>query len=101
MPDRTRGLAPEVTSGTVSSGDVVALGMARIVSGGFGGSRDTRLPVTRLPWQGARHGRARPVARRTGARGRWAAPAPLARVRRTPDRRGLLRPADAGLARPA
>src|SRR3954452_20737785 len=32
MPDRTRGRAPEETCGTVSSGDVVALGMARIVS---------------------------------------------------------------------
>src|SRR5690348_8298971 len=47
MPDRTRGLAPEVTLGTVSSGDVVALGMARIVSGGSGRTRDTRLPAMR------------------------------------------------------
>src|SRR4029078_5360635 len=33
MPDRPRGRAPVATWGTVSSGDVVALGMARIVSG--------------------------------------------------------------------
>src|SRR3954452_16429150 len=33
MPDSTRGLGPEATAGTVRSGDVVALGMARIVSG--------------------------------------------------------------------
>src|SRR4051812_22987205 len=50
MPDSTRGRAPEETSGTVSSGAVVELGMAGIVSGSpthrAGRARANRLPVS-------------------------------------------------------
>src|SRR3954469_21317889 len=66
MPDRTRGRAPVATSGTVSWGDVVALGMGCIVSGasrsaGPGDPRaaltpppqDNRLAAPEPAWQGA------------------------------------------------
>src|SRR3954454_7837937 len=65
MPDSTRGLGPVVTSRTVTSGDVVALDMGRIVSvatrragsrsgrASRAGPRCSRLPASCCPWQGA------------------------------------------------
>src|SRR4051812_22601526 len=64
MPDRTRGFAPVATSEAVSSGEVVALGMGRIVSGSAAGRRrapEHPWPAQEKPvaggaarWQGAR-----------------------------------------------
>src|SRR4029079_2374934 len=72
MPDSTRGLAPDVTSGTVSSGDVVALGMGRIVSGpvpGPAGRAAPRAGVARPVREGAEPGTPGPAtARRRGPR---------------------------------
>ena len=84
MPDSTRGLAAEETSGTASCGDVVALGMAGIVSG-TPGLRPGRAGQTacpcRRPLAGCLHARtthphrrrrhpACPSRRRRG-RGAW------------------------------
>ena len=68
MPDSTRGRAPVDTSGTVSSGDVVALGMGGIVSGGQTGCRGAghvragcRMSASPHPHRRCRHA-ARPPA---------------------------------------